>query len=131
MKSILQDIYGNHKLAMGVTNEQKKEIILKIYKRSQDLLEQVPLDLIYPPREDRAKYMKEEEIKVLRTINDIEKYSGTYILLDIDNGKIIFSHLNRRKVFEYYNEMEADGELSTTRLLVTRLTAKYIEELTR
>jgi hypothetical protein len=129
-RSILQDIYENHRLAMGITNKSEKQISIKIYKRKQDELKRIPLNLTYPSREDRVRIMREESSRVLRKIRDINSYSGYYVLLDIDNGDIIFSHRNRTKIFDYYNEMEKDKNRVITRLVITRLTERYIKELT-
>lgn len=97
-RSLLQDIIENHKLAMRISYDNNRKIVLNIYRRKEDILEHIPLNLIYPSREDLMKETREAEIYALKKIQNIDVHQGNYILLDLDLEMILFSDRNMQNV---------------------------------
>jgi hypothetical protein len=128
-RSLLQNIVENHKLAMRVSYEKEKNLNLKIYRNKDDTTKPFELNLLYPSREDLVKETKEAEKIVLKKIQNVESYRGNYILLDLDQVKILFSDRQLQKVLEFYHNLDNNEPDKEHRRTITRLTEKYLDEL--
>lgn len=84
-----KDIYNAYKHGYRViptTLDSSHEAMLFVNDNGEAIV--LELNLKGPPREDKLKSIREEQKDVLQKICNIEKYSGKYILLDLDNDKI-------------------------------------------
>jgi hypothetical protein len=83
-RSILQDIFENHRLAMRISYTQVKNFTIRIYMKKFQTIKKVSLSLLYPPRQDKLKGIKREEKDVLRKIKsnlaEIFQVNGDYCL---------------------------------------------------
>jgi hypothetical protein len=125
-RSLLQNIVENHKLAMRVSYEKEKNLNLKIYRNKDDATKPFDLNLLYPSREDLVKETKEVEKNVLKKIQNVDSYGGSYILLDLDQVEILFSDRQLQKVLGFYHNLDYNEPDKEHRRTITRLTEKYL-----
>ena len=127
-RGIIELIHENNKKTMYVENSKTVKLELKTIvgnkftEENKSLIDNIGnMNLYYPTTEEEKKSLIEEQDTILKKTTDVSKYNHKFVLIDLDQEKIIGSAKSLNDVTHLQRNTDSPNRTLTLKITTSKL----------